>query len=155
MSQSHAVTDYPQLQLENQLCFPLYAASRLLTRLYQEELTPLGLTYPQYIVMMILWSDSPCSVKQLGERAMLNTNTLTPLLKRLESLGYVQRSRGIEDERVRLFAVTKSGWALREACVTIPMTLLAKLAAHDVALGQLKLDLDRILLGLCAASSGV
>ena len=72
------------LKLDNQLCFPLYAASRLLTRLYKPHLDPLGLTYPQYIVLMILWEEAPCPVKTVSRRAILNTNTLTPLLKRLE-----------------------------------------------------------------------
>jgi len=83
-----------KLLLERQLCFSLYAASRLLTRRYQPLLEPLGLTYPQYLVMLILWQDSPCGVGHIGARALLNTNTLTPLLKRLEQQGYVDRRRG-------------------------------------------------------------
>ncbi len=88
------------LLLEHQICFPLYAASRLLTRLYQPLLEPLGLTYPQYIVLMILWEDAPCTVSHIGERAQLASNTLTPLLKRLEQSGLVQRERSSDDERV-------------------------------------------------------
>ena len=83
VSQPQAPNTDDYLRLDRQLCFPLYAASRLVTRLYQPLLEPLGLTYPQYIVLMILWEDAPCTVSHIVERAMLNTNTLTPLLKRL------------------------------------------------------------------------
>lgn len=113
------------LRLDRQLCFPLYAASRLVTRLYQPLLDPLGLTYPQYIVMMILWEDAPCSVSRIGERALLNSNTLTPLLKRLEQLGYVRRTRSAADERVVEISLTKTGTSLKARCACVPETLLA------------------------------
>lgn len=111
------------LRLDRQLCFPLYAASRLLTRLYQPVLEPLGLTYPQYIVLMILWEDAPCSVSDIGERALLNTNTLTPLLKRLEQLGYVHRQRRASDERVVEITLTEAGVELKSRCSCIPMEM--------------------------------
>jgi DNA-binding MarR family transcriptional regulator len=114
------------LRLDGQLCFRLYAASRLITRLYQPLLDPLGLTYPQYIVLMILWADAPCPVSSIGERALLNTNTLTPLLKRLEQQGLVQRQRRLEDERVVEIHLTESGRALRSRCASVPAELAGR-----------------------------
>jgi len=95
-----------------------------MTRLYQAYLEPHGLTYPQYVVLMILWEDAPCSVSHICDRALLSSNTLTPLLKRLEQLGYVTRARSQKDERVVEISLTKAGKALREECVCIPATLL-------------------------------
>ncbi len=112
------------LRLDRQLCFPLYAASRLMTRLYQPLLEPLGLTYPQYVVLMILWEDAPCSVSHIGTRALLNSNTLTPLLKRLQQLGYVRRTRSGKDERVVKISLTEAGTALKKRCACVPQHLL-------------------------------
>jgi len=114
-----------QLRLDLQLCFRLYAASRLITRLYQPLLEPLGLTYPQYIVLIILWEDAPCPVSHIGERALLNTNTLTPLLKRLEQQGLVRRQRSYRDERVVEIQLTEAGNALRSRCACVPAELAA------------------------------
>lgn len=111
------------LRLDRQVCFPLYAASRLLTRAYQPFLEPLGITYPQYIVLMILWEDAPCTVSHIGQRALLNTNTLTPLLKRLEQLGFVQRQRRASDERVVEISLTQAGKELKSRCACIPSEL--------------------------------
>lgn len=116
------------LRLEHQLCFPLYAASRLVTRLYQPLLEPLGLTYPQYIVLLILWEDAPCTVSDIGRRALLNSNTLTPLLKRLEHLGYVRRSRSGADERRVELSLTPEGEALKAHCRDIPTRLFTRTA---------------------------
>ncbi len=92
------------LRLENQLCFALYAATRAVTKTYREKLMPLGLTYPQYLVLLVLWEDDGCTISWIGERLMLDSGTLTPLLKRLEQQGLVSRKRGTEDEReVRIF----------------------------------------------------
>jgi len=113
------------LLLSRQLCFPLYAASRLVTRLYQPLLTPLGLTYPQYVVLLILWEKSPCSVSRIGALALLNSNTLTPLLKRLEGLGYVTRTRGTNDERVVNIQLTATGIDLKSRCMCFPQMLAA------------------------------
>ncbi len=141
-------TDY--LQLDKQLCFPLYAASRLLTRLYQPLLEPLGLTYPQYIVLMILWEDAPCSVSHIGGRAQLATNTLTPLLKRLELLGLLERQRADQDERVVNVVLTAKGKALRKKCACIPEQLF-KRAGYPLQEGiALKKQLDDFLAHLQA-----
>jgi DNA-binding MarR family transcriptional regulator len=145
MKADDQVKDDKLLLLENQLCFPLYAASRLMTRAYQPLLEPLGLTYPQYIVLMILWQDSPCSVKQIGERALLNTNTLTPLLKRLETLGYVKRARSRKDERVVEISLTRKGASLKEHCHCIPLSLLETMDFPMKKLEQLKELLQELM----------
>lgn len=133
------------LSLDRQLCFPLYAASRLVTRLYQPLLEPLGLTYPQYIVLMILWEESPCSVSRIGERALLASNTLTPLLKRLELQGLVLRSRAAHDERVVTIELTEAGRALRGDCACVPVKLFDQIGYPvDEAL-RLKEHLDALL----------
>lgn len=134
----------PQL-LDNQLCFPLYAASRLITRLYQPLLDPLGLTYPQYIVLMILWAEAPCTVSRIGERAQLASNTLTPLLKRLEQLGYVTRERSRADERVVHIGLTEAGAALKGKCACIPAQLFDKIAYPMEDARALKQHLDTLL----------
>lgn len=137
--------DEDWLALDRQLCFPLYAASRLVTRLYHPLLEPLGLTYPQYIVLLILWEGSPCSVSRIGERALLNSNTLTPLLKRLEQLGYVVRSRSLADERSVEVSLTKAGFALKERCACVPQTLAASLDYPLEKAGALKVLLDELI----------
>ncbi|GAA4426055.1 MarR family transcriptional regulator [Bremerella cremea] len=140
------------LRLDSQLCFSLYAASRLMTRAYQPLLEPLGLTYPQYVVLLVLWEDAPCSVSQVGQRVMLNSNTLTPLLKRLEQLGYVTRARNADDERVVEVALTTAGRKLRGKCAGIPQKLMEGVPADSLdELLQLKGSLDR-LIGLMVAS---
>jgi len=140
------------LLLDQQLCFPLYAASRLLTRLYQPLLEPLGLTYPQYIVLMILWEDAPCAVSHIGERAQLASNTLTPLLKRLEQTGLVQRVRSSEDERVVNISLTPAGRALQQKCACIPTQLLERMGYSSQDALKLKKQLDSLLTHLQAAA---
>ncbi|KAF7598856.1 MAG: MarR family transcriptional regulator [Candidatus Dactylopiibacterium carminicum] len=140
------------LRLDQQLCFPLYAASRLVTRLYQPLLEPLGLTYPQYIVLMILWEESPCSVSRIGERALLASNTLTPLLKRLEQQGLIVRTRSAQDERVVNIALTEAGQALRAGCACVPLRLFEQIGYPvDEAL-ELKQHLDTLLARLLQLS---
>ena len=112
------------LLLDRQVCFPLYAASNLLTRLYRPVLEPLGLTYPQYLVMLVLWERSPASVGDLGERLHLDSGTLTPLLKRLESAGLLARQRDAQDERRVRIALTNAGQALRAEAEKIPACVL-------------------------------
>ncbi len=115
------------LQLDNQLCFALYVASRLVTRLYQPLLEAQGLTYPQYVVLLILWQEGPSSISRIGELAALNSNTLTPLVKRLESLGHVTRLRSKEDERKVMVHLTARGTSLREECECIPQALYSSI----------------------------
>ncbi|NQV42631.1 MAG: MarR family transcriptional regulator [Candidatus Marinimicrobia bacterium] len=115
------------LKLDNQLCFPLYATSRMITRLYQPLLEKLGLTYPQYIVLLVLWEADSLSVKEIGERVQLNTNTLTPLLKRMQELKYITRVRSTEDERIVLVNLTKAGRDMKAKALEIPHQLIASL----------------------------
>lgn len=111
---------YDALKLENQLCFPLYAASREVIKRYHPYLTELGLTYTQYIAMMVLWAEQRISVKELGKRLYLDSGTLTPVLKSLEEKGYVERRRSPEDERVLIVGVTGAGEALKERAADVP-----------------------------------
>lgn len=141
------------LRLDQQICFPLYAASRLVTRLYQPLLEPLGLTYPQYIVLMILWEESPCSVSRIGERALLASNTLTPLLKRLEQQGLVARRRAAHDERVVTIALTDAGQALRSECACVPLQLFAQIGYPVEEALRLKSQLDALLARLSTAAA--
>ncbi|MCR5283160.1 MAG: MarR family transcriptional regulator [Lachnospiraceae bacterium] len=115
--------EYEQLKLENQLCFPLYACARKIVNAYNPYLKPLGLTYTQYIVFLVLWDKESVNVGQLGEILHLDAGTLTPLLKRLEKEGYVSRERSKEDERVTIISITKKGNELKEVCKDIPMKL--------------------------------
>ncbi len=112
-----------QLRLDSQLCFALYRASRAVTRAYGPLLEPLGLTYPQYVAMLVLWEHDGVSVKALGERLALDSATLTPLLKRLEHQGLVTRRRDADDERVVRIALTAEGRALRHRARSIPAAI--------------------------------
>jgi DNA-binding MarR family transcriptional regulator len=125
---------YPQLELDRQLCFALYTASRAVVRTYAPLLEDAGLTYPQYVTMLVLWEDPdrPRSIGELGERLHLDSGTLTPLVKRLASMGYVTRSRDAEDERRVLVTLTADGLALRDRVAAVPESFLACLGL-DVA----------------------
>jgi len=101
------------LKLENQLCFPLYAASRLVTKCYQPLLDEFGLTYPQYLVLLILWETDGVNLKVLSEKLYLQSNTLTPLLKRMEEAGLINRTRSREDERSIIITLTEKGSLLK------------------------------------------
>lgn len=114
------------LHLDQQLCFPLYAAGNLMTRLYRPLLQSLSLTYPQYLVMMALWETHPSTVNALGARLLLDSGTLTPLLKRLETSGLVTRQRDAADERRVQVELTQAGMALREAAQSVPATLACR-----------------------------
>jgi DNA-binding MarR family transcriptional regulator len=115
------------LRLDNQVCFPLYAAARAMMQAYQPLLAKLGLTYPQYLVLMVLWEDDGRSVKELGERLYLDSGTLTPLLKRLEEAGFVRRARAGHDERVVEVSLTAEGKRLKKRAEEIPQELLCRI----------------------------
>lgn len=115
---------YDCLKLENQLCFPLYAASKEVVRHYKPFLDKLDLTYTQYITMMVMWEHKSINVKTLGEYVYLDSGTLTPLLKKLESKGYIERNKAKNDERELVVSITKKGEALKEKAVNIPSDLL-------------------------------
>lgn len=139
---------YEQLKLENQLCFPLYACARKIIGVYTPLLKPIGLTYTQYIVFMVLWEKEKVTVGELGRELHLDAGTLTPLLKNLEKSGYVTRERLKEDERVTLVCITEKGDALKEQCKDVPMKVGAACARLD---GQDAKDLYRILHNLLEA----
>lgn len=111
---------YEGLKLENQLCFPLYAASREVIKRYRPFLDELDLTYTQYIAMMVFWEEKSLSVKELGKKLFLDSGTLTPVLKSIEAKGYVKRYRSAEDERILIVEITPKGEELREQALSVP-----------------------------------
>ena len=111
------------LKLENQLCFPLYAASREIIKKYKPFLDEIDLTYTQYIAMMVLWEENNINVKTLGEKLFLDSGTLTPLLKKLETKGYIERKRSNSDERNLVVSITKEGLKLRDVAKDIPLKI--------------------------------
>ncbi len=112
------------LRLDNQICFAVYSAAHAFNRVYKPLLDRLGLTYPQYLVMLALWERDGVPLKEIGERLFLDSGTLTPLLKRLEAAGLVKRSRSREDERQVLIALTAQGQALKERARSVPLAIL-------------------------------
>lgn len=123
---------YEQLKLENQLCFPVYAASRLITREYQPMLDQLDITYPQYLVLMVLWEHDGLPVNDIAKKLILNTNTITPLLKRMEQQGLIIRQRSEEDERKVLIQLTPKGQNLQDAASRIPEELVKRLSESQM-----------------------
>ena len=126
---------YDALLLENQLCFPLYACSREVIKKYRPHLDAIGLTYTQYVTLMVIWAEGTVSVRDLGKRLYLDSGTLTPVLKHLEADGYITRRRCPTDERVLLVTITESGLALRDRAADIPGKLgqRVKLDADEAA----------------------
>ena len=108
------------MKLANQLCFPLYAAARNVTGLYTPYLKPLGLTYTQYIVFLVLWEKDGLTVGEIGEKLMLDNGTLSPLLKKMEKAGYVERQRNRKDERMVVISLTDKGRSLQETAKDVP-----------------------------------
>nr|WP_321454096.1 MarR family transcriptional regulator [uncultured Carboxylicivirga sp.] len=139
---------YDQLKLENQLCFPVYAASRLITREYQPYLDELEITYPQYLVMMILWENDGMPVNDIAKKLILNTNTITPLLKRMEKQGLVSRERSSNDERKVIIKLTQKGNELKDKAIKIPERLASQLLEGPMSVEELirlKDDLGKII----------
>ncbi|TDG35801.1 MarR family transcriptional regulator [Pedobacter changchengzhani] len=134
------------LKLENQICFPAYAFSRQITNLYRPLLDKLSITYPQYLVMLVLWEEKEKTVNQLGERLRLDSGTLTPLLKRLAQKGFVNRIRSKEDERIVLISLTEEGSNLREQAKDIPTQIVSCLGVSIEELIHLKTILNKILI---------
>ena len=114
---------YDSLKLENQICFPLYAAAKEITRKYKPFLDKLDLTYTQYICMMVMWEHQSLNVKHLGEYLYLDSGTLTPLLKKLEDKGYIERKKNNDDERNLVISVTQKGMALRDDALNVPKSM--------------------------------
>lgn len=132
------------LALDQQLCFSAYATSLAFTKAYAPLLSELGLTYPQYLVLLVLWDEDGLTVRGIGERLHLDSGTLTPLLKRLENAGYVRRSRDKEDERLVRTMLTESGQALRNRAASLPCTLDRMTGLTPAAKRELREKLDVI-----------
>lgn len=144
-----------QLKLQNQLCFPVYAASRLMIREYQPYLDQLGITYAQYLVLMVLWETDSVPVSRITQRLFLNTNTVTPILKRMEAQGLITRQRAASDERKVIISLTPQGRQLEAAAAAIPEQLVASLVSAEIdaeELLALKEQLERIVQHLAATT---
>ena len=129
--------DNEQLKLENQFCFRLYSAARLMMGAYHPYLDPLGITYPQYLVLLVLWEQDKQPVCDIGKRLMLDTNTMTPLLQRMEKAGLITRTRGKEDTRQRIVSLTKQGKALYEQAQHIPDNMQKAVMMPDEEMNEL------------------
>lgn len=146
---SSTATDLDPLALERQVCFALAVANRAVLGVYRPLLEPLGLTHPQYLVMLVLWdhrksANSPLSVKQIAKALQLDSATLSPMLKRLETLGLVTRTRSTVDERAMNVELTEDGIALRERALAIPPAVVARLGGDLAELEELHRTLTRI-----------
>ncbi|HYE09141.1 MAG TPA: MarR family transcriptional regulator [Patescibacteria group bacterium] len=136
---------YDVLKLENQLCFSIYAASRAITKIYRPFLEKLGITYPQYLVMLVLWEKEKITLKDLCKKLYLDSGTLTPLLKRLESMELIKRVRSNEDERVLCVSITDKGRNMKQEAIKIPECILGSLNTDLKSLGNLKSEIDKLL----------
>lgn len=137
-----------QLKLENQICFPIYSVSRLITKAYKPYLEKMGLTYPQYLVMLVLWEHEKLTVNQIGINLQLNTNTLSPLIKRMEQMELLKRTKSVKDERSIVVELTKKGLNYKKEAIPIPQTLLRSLISEEVELKDiisLKETLDKLI----------
>ncbi|QIP15060.1 MarR family transcriptional regulator [Spirosoma aureum] len=126
-----------QLKLQNQVCFPVYTASRLITRAYQPYLDKLGLTYPQYLVLLVLWETDEIPINSITQQLLLDTNTVTPLLKRMETLGLLERQRSKKDERKVIVKLTEKGHQLQADAALIPESLVGGLLSEEMKLDEL------------------
>lgn len=141
MPRKSSTADAP-LRLDNQICFAVYSAAHAFNRVYKPLLDRLGLTYPQYLVMLVLWERDDVPVKDIGERLFLDSGTLTPLLKRLEAAHLVKRTRSSEDERQVLIALTAQGHTLKDKARSVPQSILA---ASDCSVPELVAMKDEIV----------
>jgi MarR family transcriptional regulator, organic hydroperoxide resistance regulator len=146
--------DLPLL-LANQLCFAVYSTAHAFNRFYKPLLDKLGLTYPQYLVMLVLWEQDGLPVKEIGERLFLDSGTLTPLLKRLEAAGLLKRTRSKEDERQVIVALTVQGEALKEKARKLPLSILAASQCSVAELTTLKSEIVSLREKLNAAAESV
>ncbi|MEV6396142.1 MarR family transcriptional regulator [Streptomyces sp. NPDC051907] len=139
------------LRLDHQICFSLHAASRAFNGVYRTALKDLGLTYPQYLVMLVLWEHGELPVKHIGEHLRLDSGTLSPLLKRLESAGYVERRRSVEDERSVTARPTEAGAELREKALGVPRRIAAATGMSLEQIRQLRAGLEALTASLDTA----
>ncbi len=150
---TESTPDPSHLLLDNQLCFALYAASKAMIQAYRPYLEPIGITYPQYLVFMVLWEEEGITLKHLGERLSLDSGTLTPLIKRLEKEGFVTRERSTKDERAIQIRLTSKGHKLKSKAIHIPSKMLCHLNTDIPMLEQLRSDLKSLLKLLQTSSS--
>ena len=139
---------YDSIKLDNQVCFSLYAVSREIIKLYKPFLDKFNLTYTQYIAMLVLWEDEKSTVKEIGKRLHLDSGTLTPLLKKIESMGLVIRHRDVNDDRVVIVELTEKGRLLKDDITEVPHEMACKLDMPKEELVQLKKQLDVMLKSL-------
>tara|TARA_R110000796_G_scaffold43619_2_gene107103 strand:- start:1190 stop:1636 length:447 start_codon:yes stop_codon:yes gene_type:complete len=125
------------LLLNNQICFPIYSVSRLITKAYKPYLEKMGITYPQYLVLMVLWENNSIPINQISEKLLLNTNTLSPLLKRMEKMELLKRSRSSKDERSVIIQLTEKGKIMQIQALPIPKELLAILLSKNIQLTEI------------------
>jgi DNA-binding MarR family transcriptional regulator len=151
-TQTPAAPDTDWLRLDRQICFSLNAASRAFNSVYRIVLKDLGLTYPQYLVMLVLWEQGELPVKKLGEQLRLDSGTLSPLVKRLETAGLVRRERSAQDERSVQVSLTEEGAALRERALQVPRRIAAATGFAPEEIGELRERLDRLTDALDAAT---
>jgi len=142
------------LKLDNQLCFSIYAASRAITRAYRPILEPYGLTYPQYLVLLILWEQDGQTVNVIGSRLYLDSGTLTPLLKRMESAGFIVRARSLNDERKVEIRLGPRGIELRSHALAIPETLIETSHLDGSEARRTKVMVDQILVKMLECADG-
>lgn len=140
------------LCLDRQLCFALYAASNQVTRLNRAVLEPLGLTYPQFLVMMVLWEYAPCTVSDIGARLMLDSGTLTPLLKRMQASGLITRTRDPHDERCVRIALSPTGRALKRRANAIPALVQCRINLPAATLDALREQLQALIIATGSAA---
>jgi DNA-binding MarR family transcriptional regulator len=145
---THSSDRYAPLLLDNQLCFGLYAAANAIIRAYRPMLAELGVTYPQYLVLMALWARDCRTVSELGRELMLDSGTLTPLLKRMEASGLVNRRRRASDEREVEIALTEQGRGLRDTALDVRAEIVRQLALCQTEISRLRSDLNRVLSAL-------
>jgi MarR family transcriptional regulator, organic hydroperoxide resistance regulator len=138
MARKQAATADQPLRLDNQICFAIYSTAHAFNRVYKPLLDRLGLTYPQYLVMLVLWEKDGVPLKDIGERLFLDSGTLTPLLKRLEAAQLIKRTRGTKDERQVLIALMPQGQALKEKARAVPQSILAASACSIAELSAMK-----------------
>jgi len=136
---------YNSIKLENQLCFPLYAISREIIKLYKPVLDPFNLTYTQYITMLVLWEEEEITFKKLGEKLHLDSGTLTPVLKKLEAMQYIHKYRSKEDDRVVIVELTKEGYLLKEKIIDVPNQVACNIDLSSEDSQSLKKILDKLL----------
>ena len=145
MTDSTTLHCNPLLKLDNQLCFSVYALSRLITKAYQPLLDTLGVTYPQYLVLMLLWEHESLTVKELGEKLLLDSGTLTPLLKRMEQRGWLSRRRATHDERSVIATLLPAGRVLEQQAQEIPTKLGSCFDMSVEQIGELRQHLQPLI----------